>query len=175
MRLKKGQKEALLEWIAEGLESDEINKRAAKFKPRFNVSRRVVTYYRKSREVKLEEIKETGEASALTTGLATRAARVDRLQKLADLLIADLFDGNLLWTNEVKGIGGADNFERIDYKEFNKAEVDALRGVLDDIASEVGERQPDVQVNNTFNFNMEEWKKARRDRLKAIQAMKEAD
>lgn len=140
IRLKKAQKEALLSWVAEGLKTDEINKRAAKFKPRFKVSGRVVTHYRKTRGVKLEEIKEADETSALKTGLALKENRVDRLQKLAELLIADLFDEDLLWTDEVKGIGGADNFERIDYKEFNKSEVDALRGVLDDIAAEVGER-----------------------------------
>jgi hypothetical protein len=140
MTLKKDQKEAVLAWIAEGLETDEINRRAAKFKPRFTVSRRAVAHYRKTRGVKLEEIKQADEASALSIGLAIRANRVERLQKLADLLIVDLFDNDLLWTDEVKGIGGADNFQRIDYKEFNKAEVEQLRGVLDDIAAEVGER-----------------------------------
>ena len=140
MRLKKDQKEAVLTWIAEGLETDEINKRAAKFKPRFQVLRSQVDWYRKTRGVKLEEIKAADETSALKTGLALKENRVDRLQQLANLLIADLFENKLLWTDEVKGIGGADNFERIDYKEFNKAEVDALRGVLDDIAAEVGQR-----------------------------------
>jgi|SRR6185503_7909508 len=140
MTLNKSQKEAVLMWIAEGLETDEINKRAAKVKPPFTVSRRAVAHYRKTRGVKLEEIKEADETSALNKGLALKENRVDRLQQLADLLIGDLFENDLLWTDEVKGIGGADNFERIDYKEFNKAEVDALRGVLDDLASEVGER-----------------------------------
>ena len=58
MRLKKAQREALLSWIAEGLQTDEINKRAAKFKPRFNVSTRLVTHYRKTRGVKLDAIQE---------------------------------------------------------------------------------------------------------------------
>jgi hypothetical protein len=151
MRLNKGQKEALLSWVAEGLKTDEINKRAAKFKPRFKVSTRIVAYYRKSRDVKLEEIKEADETSALKTGLALKENRVERLQKLADLLIEDLFDNELLWTDEVKGIGGAENFQRIDYKEFNKAEVDALRGVLDDIASEVGERVKKSDVTTDGN------------------------
>jgi len=151
IRLNKGQKEALLSWVAEGLKTDEINKRAAKFKPRFKVSARVVAYYRKSRDVKLEEIKAADETSALNTGLALKENRVARLQKLADLLIDDLFELDLLWTDEVKGIGGADNFERIDYKEFNKAEVDALRGVLDDIAAEVGHRIKKSDVTSDGN------------------------
>src|ERR687891_132518 len=116
MRLKKAQREALLSWIAEGLESDEINKRAAKFKPRFTVSRRVVAHYRKTRNVKLDEIKNADEGNALTTGLAIREERVSRLQKLADLLIKDLFEDSLLWTDEVKGIGGGCKFPRVDLK-----------------------------------------------------------
>jgi hypothetical protein len=144
MRLKKAQKEALLAWIAEGLESDEINKLASKFRPRFKVSRRVVTHYRKTRDVKLDEIKEADETSALTTGLALKENRVAKLQLLADRLLKDLLseDGeeNRIWLDQVKGIGSQDNYERIEYIEFNKAEIEALRGILDDIASEVGHR-----------------------------------
>jgi hypothetical protein len=140
MALAKKQKEAVLKWIAEGLKSSEINKRAAKFKPPFKVSRRALTYYRNTRQVRLQQIKESGEVDSLSTGLAIRGARVSRLQALADLLINDLFEKGLLWTDDVKGIGGKDNFERIDFKVFNKAEVEQLRGVLDDIASEMGER-----------------------------------
>lgn len=143
MRLKKAQREALLKWIAEGLESDEINKRAAKFKPPFKVLRSQVVWYRKTRGVKLEEIQEAGEASALTTGLALKENRVATLQKLANRLLEDLFgegDENKLWLTMVKGIGSYDNYERVEYQEFNRSEIESLRGILDDIASEVGER-----------------------------------
>ena len=140
MTLKKAQKEAVLQWIGEGLETDEINKRAAKFKPKFHVSRRAVAHYRKTRGVKIDEIKQSGEINALSTGLAIRGNRVALLQKLANLLTNDIFEKTLLWTDEVKGIGGRENFERIEYKEFNKAEVEQLRGVLDDIAAEMGDR-----------------------------------
>lgn len=139
-RLTKKQREALLIWIGEGLETDEINVRAAKWKPPFKVTRQQVDHYRKTRKISMKEIQVTGELQSLTSGLAVRETRVSRLQKLADLLIKDLFDSDLLWTDEVKGIGAAENFQRIDYKEFNKAEVDSLRGVLDDIAAEVGDR-----------------------------------
>ncbi len=149
-RLTKAQREALLQWIAEGLETDEINQRAVKFKPRFKVTRQHVDKYRKSRNVKLNEIKAADETSALTIGLALKENRVDVLRKLADKFIADLMpendEGHKRWLLQVKGIGGQDNFERIEYYEFNKAEVDSLRGVLDDIAAEVGERlkKPDT-------------------------------
>lgn len=153
MTLKKAQKDAVLEWIGEGLETDEINKRAAKFKPRFTISRRAVAHYRKTRGVKLEEILEEGETSSLKTGLALKENRVAKLQLLADKMLADLLDkdDSSMWLLQVKGIGSQDNYERVEYLEFNKAEVDAVRGVLDDIAAEVGERvkksQPNLNVD----------------------------
>jgi len=173
MRLKKKQKEAVIQWAAEGLESGEINKRAAKFKPPFSVSRAQVDYYRGSRKKKLQELRESGEHNALTAGLSVKANRVDTLQKLADKIISDLLDDGKLWLTQVKGIGGQLNYERIEYEEFNKAEVDALRGLLDDIASELGERAPGVQVNNTYNFDMEKWKADRTERLNKIKNLEE--
>lgn len=139
-RLKKKQKEALLLWIAEGLQVDEINQRAAKFKPKFQVSSRVVTHYRKSRQVNLQEIQQAAELDALTTGLALKDKRVEVLQKLADRMITDLLPADekssLLWLDQAKTVVN----EKYTYKEFNKAEVDTVRGLLDDIASEVGGR-----------------------------------
>lgn len=140
MRLTKAQRIAVLEWIADGQETDEINKRAARFKPAFKVSRRVVAHYRKSRDVNIQEIKEASESDALKSGLALKENRVAVLQRLGDKFIQELLEGDKLWLLQVKGIGGQDNFERIEYYDFNKAEVDSLRGVLDDIAMEVGER-----------------------------------
>lgn len=143
MKLNKAQKEALLAWIAEGLESDEINKRASKFKPPFKVLRSQVTYYRNSRDHKIDVIQAAGEISALTTGLALKENRVATLQKLANRLLEDLFgegEKNRLWLTMVKGIGSHDNYERVEYQEFNRSEIDALRGILEDISAEVGER-----------------------------------
>lgn len=139
-RLKKVQREAVLQWIAEGLETDEINQRAAKFKPRFKISSRQVTHYRKTRNVNLQEVKQIAELDALKTGLAIKDERVAVLQRLGKKFIEEILDGEKLWLLQVKGIGSQDNYERIEYYDFNKAEVDSLRGVLDDIASEVGDR-----------------------------------
>ena len=140
MRLKKTQKEAVLEWVAEGLQTDEINARASEFRPAFDVSRQQVDYYRKTRAQDIKAIKSVDELNALTTGLALKENRVSRLQQLAALMEKDLF-GGFLWTDEVKGVGSGDIAEIVDYEEFNKAEVDAYRGVLDDIAREVGDRR----------------------------------
>lgn len=139
MVLKKSQKAALLEWIAVGLQTDEINERAAEFKPPFDVSRQQVDYYRKTRAIDLKAIQSVNEMDALTTGLALKNERVKRLQQLAALMEKDLF-GGFLWLEQTKGVGSGYVATLVDYEEFNKAEVDSYRGVLDDIAKEVGHR-----------------------------------
>lgn len=139
MRLKKAQKEATLAWIAEGLQTDEINDRAASFEPPFSVLRQQVDYYRKTRKQDINAIKSVDELHALTTGLALKGNRVAKLQQLAALMERDLF-GGFLWTEEVKGVGSGDIAQIVDYEEFNAAEVTQYRGVLDDIAKETGGR-----------------------------------
>lgn len=139
MRLKKSQKEALLSWVAEGLLTDEINERAKQFEPRFVVTPQQVDFYRQSRRVDLEAIKRAGELTALTEGLAKAEVRVQRLQQLATLMERDLL-GGFLWTEQVKSIGSGDAQQIVEYEEFNGSEVAAYRGVLDDIAREVGGR-----------------------------------
>jgi hypothetical protein len=80
MRLKKKQKEAVLRWIAEGLQSDEINQRAAEFIPPFQVFRQQVDYYRRTRRADIAALVKVGEQDALTEGLATKGERVKKLK-----------------------------------------------------------------------------------------------
>lgn len=140
MRLKKAQKTILAEWIAEGLTSDEINSRAVEFDPKFEVSRQQVDYYRNKYSVKIDKLREEAEFEALNEGLAKTSERVALLKRLANKMIEDLFDDDLLWTDEVKGIGSGDIAQIVNYEEFNASEVRELRAVLDDIAKEVGGR-----------------------------------
>ena len=140
MKLKKAHKEILLTWIAEGFLTDEINDRAAEFEQPFNVSREQVAYYRRSRNEKIKELKESYENKALNTGLARKGVRVQKLQRLAALLEHDLFAKGLTWVEDKKGVGSGDIAEIYDFEEFNKSEIDAYRGVLDDIAKEMGHR-----------------------------------
>ncbi len=140
MRLTKKNQNLVVSWVAEGLDSGEINARAKKSKPPFTVSRQQVDYFRKSRGVDIDQIKNEEEFDALRTGLAVKENRVKLLQDLAEKMRSDLFENGLLWTNEVKGVGSAENFSLIDYKLFNSSEVQQLRGVLSDIAEEVGGR-----------------------------------
>ena len=146
MRLKKTQKEAVIRWIAEGLQSDEINERAAAFIPPFSVWRQQVDYYRKTRNVEIAELIKAGEQEALSEGLALKAVRVIRLKQLAALMEKDLL-GGFLWLDQVKGVGSGDIAQIVDYEEFNKAEVDAYRGVLDDIAKEMSQRVQRQEVS----------------------------
>lgn len=139
MRLKKGQKEAVIQWIAEGVQSDEINERASRFDPPFEVTRPQAAYYRKTREAAIKALVEAGEQEALSEGLALKGERVKKLKQLAALMEKDLM-GGFLWLDQVKGIGSGDLAKIVDYEEFNAGEVSAYRGVLDDIAKEVGHR-----------------------------------
>jgi len=148
VRLKKAQRELLLEWIAEGLATDEINDRAGHADTPFNVARQQVDFYRRTRHLDIEIITASADNRALTQGLAKKAERLALLQKLAKRLTKELFRDDLFWTSMKKGIGSGDNYEVVEYEEFNAAEVAQLRGVLDDIAREVGDRQNKVDVTS---------------------------
>jgi len=146
MRLQKKQREALTAWIAEGVQSDEINNRAADFEPPFSVSRQVVDHYRNRDKIDVSEIIKADKKNALNTGLALKEERVKKLKTLAAKMQADILKDRL-WVQDVKSIGSGPSTQIIDFEYFNKAEVDAYRGVLDDIAAEVGGR---VNKNETI-------------------------
>ena len=150
MRLKKSQKEKLLEWISEGLQTDEINLRAAALKKNpFNVSRQQVDFYRKTRRVDILAIKQVDENNALTTGLSIAEERVKRLQALAELMWKDL-TGGFLWLDDVKGVGSGINSEIVDFEKFNSGELAEFRATLEDIAKETGGRavKQDIKSDN---------------------------
>lgn len=150
-RLKKKQKEALLAWISEGLETDELNVRAAAFDPPFQVTRQNVDQYRKRVRIDIEEVRRAGELDALTQGLALKEQRVARLQALAGLMERDLF-GGFLWIENVKALGSGEFMQVVDFEEFNAAEVKEYRGVLDDIAKEMGHRKQEVKHSGSISM-----------------------
>jgi hypothetical protein len=147
MRLKKAQKEQTLKWVAAGLQTDEINDKAATFDEPFEVSRQQVDYYRKTREADIRAIRSISENKALIEGYALKEHRVYKLSVLAALMEKDLF-GGFLWTDQVKGVGSGDIAEIVDYEEFNAGEVVQYRGVLDDIAKEMGGRIQKTDVTS---------------------------
>jgi hypothetical protein len=135
-KLTKAQKEQLLQWVGEGLTSGEINERAAKLDPPFEVTRAHVDYYRRTRAIKLADLSK--EEDALSTGLALRAVRVSKLQALAELMEDDLLNGNL-WVTDIKYVGN----QQVNVEKFNSAEVSEYRATLAQIADEVGDKKPD--------------------------------
>ena len=145
MRLKKKQKEIVLTWVAEGLQTDEINERAAIFKPPFVVSRQQVDYYRKTRKQDIAVISAISEKNALIEGYALKETRVHKLSILAALLERDLMNG-FIWLDQVKGIGSGPIAEIVDYEEFSTAEIAQFRGILDDIAKEMGGRANKIEA-----------------------------
>ena len=137
--------------IAEGLTSDEMNKRAAGFVPPFSVTRQNVDNYRKRWRIRISEIRELADNAAIEEGLARKSERVSLLRRLAEHMTADLFEHNLFWVSMVKGIGGETHYERVEYQEFNSSEVAQLRGVLDDIAKEVGGRKINLDIGGKLD------------------------
>ena len=147
MRLKKKQKEIVLTWVAEGLQTDEINERASMFKPSFVVSRQQVDYYRKTRKQDIAVISAISEKNALIEGYALKETRVYKLSILAALLERDLLNG-FIWLDQVKGVGSGPIAEIVDYEEFNTAEIAQFRGILDDIAKETGGREKNIDIKS---------------------------
>lgn len=139
MRLNKKQIKHLLACVGEGLLSDEINLRAAKFKPPYEVSRAQVDYYRESRGVKLQELKDESESEALRTGLARKEGRVEALKEIGELLKKELLGGKL-WLLREKAIGSGPATKFIQERDFNIPQLTALRAVFDDIAKEMNAR-----------------------------------
>lgn len=145
MRLKKKQKEAVIAWVTEGLETSEINARAKKFKPPFNVSRQQVDFYRETRKADLATIKAIGEFASMTQGFALKENRVNALQTIAALMYRDITNG-FLWLDQVKALGSGEYMDVVDYEEFNASEVKEFRAALDDIAKEMGQRKTVVEL-----------------------------
>lgn len=142
-KLGKEQREYLLTLIADGLQTDEINKKTKAFADPFTVTRQAVDFYRSSRGVRLDELKEESESESLRTGLALREGRVETLKELGERLRRELLsadeDGRL-WLRRKKALGTGAFMEVVEVEELNVAGIRALRDVLDDIAKEMHAR-----------------------------------
>lgn len=73
-------------------------------------------------------------------GYALAHERVQVLKELAEKLRAELVDGGRLWVDDVKTVGRGEGAREVPIERFNAAEVEQLRGLLDDIAKEKSER-----------------------------------
>lgn len=102
---------------------------------------RVVAY-----DATQEERKNEARAAEFEDGLALDYERVRRLKRLAAFLEGQIYQTDEtgayanVWLPDVKGIGGKDNFERVEIVKFNQALIDEYRQTLADIAAETGGR-----------------------------------
>ena len=145
-KLTEGQRLAVLDWIADGLTTNEINSLGASFDPPFKISPQLNYSYRKDYDIDLQQLRNEKDALAISTGLAVRGNRIRALMDLALLLEEDLKQKKLLWTENAKTVGSM----QYDYEEFNEPELRQLRGIYDDIAKETGGRiqRTDVTSGN---------------------------
>lgn len=82
----------------------------------------------------------------LETGLALDFERVGKLKELFDKLEGYLGQEDRIWLKDVKSIGFGKDAEKVDIIRFNSPMIEQIRGVLDDIAREVGGRVKNVDV-----------------------------
>jgi len=85
----------------------------------------------------------------MDSGYALIHERIQSMKRLADVLFAELTEegeNNRRWLPDVKQIGSGEHAERVDILRFNHQEVEQFRGLLDDIAKELGARK-DVHLH----------------------------
>lgn len=87
------------------------------------------------------EAEATYRRSILEEGFGLAHERVKALKALAAELLDDVTRGGRRWLPDVKQIGSGEMAERVDLERFNASEVEQLRGLLDDIAREKGDRK----------------------------------
>jgi len=143
--------------LMEGCTTAQINKETVLFKPPFTITAAVATYYRRKLAVRHSRLIATAEVQGWADGLARKEERVRALKLLAERLLRDLLRTNEMkgeekvWLSRLKGYGQGPQFFTQEYFEFNHQEVIQLRGILDDIAREMGSRSTKVEVTNTVS------------------------
>lgn len=137
-KLTELQRLAVLDWIADGLTTNEMNNLGANFTPPFKISPQLNYQYRKDYDIDLQKLRNEKDALAISTGLAVRGNRIQQLIKLALLLEEDIHSKGLTWVDSKTD------------KNFNEPELRQLRGIYDDIAKETGGRiqRTDVTSGN---------------------------
>lgn len=86
----------------------------------------------------------------LQSGFAQRFARIAELNRLAELLQAEIWTEDKRWLPDVKQIGSGEDAERVDLVRFNASAIQQYRETLEDIAIEMGERKRDVKLSGSI-------------------------
>jgi hypothetical protein len=81
----------------------------------------------------------------LATGFASDLARVQALNRLAELLEEQIYEDadrrkHRVWLRDVKQIGSGEFAQKVELERFNGALIEQFRGTLDDLAKETGGR-----------------------------------
>ena len=111
-------------------------------------------------DTEIERQKNERRKEVMESGLALDYERTDKLKELAHFLIDQLYeqgeDGSYhnLWVPDVKQIGSGEFAERVDIEHFNAAIIGQLRGVLDDIAKEKGDRAQKLEHSGHIESRM---------------------
>jgi hypothetical protein len=154
VKLTQKQQNALLEWAAEGLRLQEINERAAEFDPPFEVEWLQLKHARRRAGKSFTELREQLEAEAIGEGLARRAARIRQLEALYDKHL-ELIHARGVEMFGQGTAGGETGLIVRDYKgkdadrpiyKYDAALIREMRGLLDDIAREIGDRRTKIDM-----------------------------
>lgn len=136
--------------LADGYTTDQVNQAASRYDPPFMLSDSQCTYYRRKIRVNYTEIMQAATFQGWAEGLARKEERIKVLKQLAERLIRDLLhdkpDQEKVWLDQIKGLGSGPQFQTYSYKEFNHQEMIQLRGLLEDIAKEQGQRSTKVDI-----------------------------
>ena len=124
-KLNKEQRDQLLEWCAADYSPTLIITWFVK-REWPELTTQAISYYRKRSKAAIEQLRTERHAAALSSGLALKAERVQRLKEHADKLEA------IKWAPGENG------------KLWNEK---AWREVLDDIAKEVGQRRAGIDMS----------------------------
>ena len=130
MRLTNDQKLLIQEWVAAGKSNREIIRLAAEHEPPFKVNgANISKTFRKPVREKVEKIREKKEEDVLRSGLAVKEERIRMLEETAQYLFSEIRKIPAARANLVPGY------------------VNGMRGCLDDIAKELGQRSNKIDVN----------------------------
>ena len=130
MRLTDDQKLLIQEWVAAGKTNREIIRLAAEHDPPFEVKgANISKNFRKPVQEKVRQIREEKTEEAVRAGLEAKEERIRMLEKTAEYLFKSIDKIPLMQLQTVPSY------------------VNAMRGCLDDIAKELGQRNSKIDVN----------------------------
>lgn len=153
MKLTREQRNLLVRWAAEGLRLPEINERAAGCDPPFRVEWEQLKHARTKFAATFTRFREEFESQAISEGLSRKAARLRQLEQVYDLHLELIQARGKEMAGEIAG--GATGLMVRDYKgkdadtpvyKYDAALIREMRGMLDDIAREMGDRKNNVDI-----------------------------